>query len=132
MFCKSCGVKLDDGATVCSSCGAPVSAERSVTPPVPPHIPTPPFPEKKVIPAEYTPVSPWGYFGLQLLFSIPVVGLVFLIIFSFNGSNLNRRNFARSYWCAALVGVILGILCVIFLALFGFTFFDLFQEIAYY
>ncbi len=64
------------------------------------------------IPAQYRPLSPWAYFGLSLLYSVPVVGFIFLIIFSFKSSNLNRRNFTRSYWCgliivAAIVGLIL-------------------------
>lgn len=44
------------------------------------------------------PLSPWTYFGLQLLYALPLVGTVFLIIHSFS-RNINRRNFARSYWC---------------------------------
>ena len=48
---------------------------------------------------KYKPVSAWGYFGYNLLFSIPVAGLVLLIIFSFSNKNINRRNFARSYFC---------------------------------
>ena len=52
------------------------------------------------IPEEYTPISMWGYFGYSLLFSIPIVGLICIIVFSFGGSrNINLRNFARSYFC---------------------------------
>lgn len=66
------------------------------------------------LPEQYRPLSPWAYFGLQILFSIPIVGFVFLIVFSCSKSNINRRNFARSYWCALLiVGVLLVIVAVI-------------------
>ena len=54
---------------------------------------------------KYAPLSPWAYWGLTILFSIPVVGLVFLIIFSINGKNINRRNFARSYWITLIPAV---------------------------
>ena len=54
--------------------------------------------EHNNIPAEYRPISMWGYFGYQLLFSIPVVGFIMLIICSFS-RNINKRNFARSYFC---------------------------------
>ena len=48
------------------------------------------------IPEEYTPISMWGYFGYSLLFSIPIVGLICIIVFSFGGSrNINLRNFAE-------------------------------------
>ena len=68
------------------------------------------------IPEEYTPISMWGYFGYSLLFSIPIVGLICIIVFSFGGSrNINLRNFARSYFCWLIIGLII---CA-FLLLFG-------------
>lgn len=57
------------------------------------------------------PLSPWTYFWLQILFSIPVIGFIFLIIYSISSANINRRNFARSYFCfIIIVGIIVGIL----------------------
>ena len=47
-------------------------------------------------PEQYRPLSPWAYFGYSLLFSIPVIGLIFLLIYSFDDSRINHRNFARS------------------------------------
>ena len=68
---------------------------------------------------QYRPLSPWAYFGLTLLFSIPVVGFVFLLVFTFNNNNINRRNFARSYWCGALIAVCVSILLIIIAAILG-------------
>lgn len=69
------------------------------------------------IPEEYRPISMWGYFGYQLLFSIPCVGLIILLIFSFGGTqNVNLRNFARSYFCFLIV---MASLVVLFLILGG-------------
>jgi len=59
---------------------------------------------------QYRPISMWGYFGYQLLFSIPVVGFIFLIIYSASDANINRRNFARSYWCVLIVAIIITVL----------------------
>ena len=55
------------------------------------------------IPSEYTPISAWGYFGYNILFSIPIIGFIFLIIFSFDSSNINRRNYARSFFIIYLL-----------------------------
>ena len=56
------------------------------------------------IPEEYKPISMWGYFGYQLLFSIPCVGFILLLVFSFGGTkNVNLKNFARSYFCYIIV-----------------------------
>ena len=50
----------------------------------------------EAIPPQYKPLSPWAYLGYQILFTIPLVGLIALIIFALNNDNINRRNFARS------------------------------------
>jgi len=65
------------------------------------------------IPNEYKPLSPWAYFGYNILFAIPIVGFILLIIFSFNNDNINRRNFARSYFCIYLIIVIILVLSVV-------------------
>ena len=44
---------------------------------------------------------------------VPVIGWIFLIIFTFNTSNYNRRSFTRSYWCGLILIV------VTFMALLG-------------
>lgn len=63
--------------------------------------------EELVLPRENEPLSAWSYFWLKILFAIPVVGFVFLIVFSCSGANVNRRSFARSYWYGLLVAVII-------------------------
>ena len=65
--------------------------------------------EIRNLPDKYKPIGAWGYFFYQILFAIPVVGLICLIIFACSSSNINRRNFARSYFCALILMVILGI-----------------------
>ena len=59
---------------------------------------------------EYRPISMWGYFGYEILFSIPIVGFILLLVFSFGGTkNVNLRNFARSYFCLLILVVIFAI-----------------------
>ena len=52
-------------------------------------------------------------FLLSIIMLIIYVGFILLIVFSFKKSNINRRNFARSYWCALLLLVILLAVTVI-------------------
>ena len=60
------------------------------------------------LPEEYRPISMWGYFGYQILFSIPCVGFIALLIFAFGGTkNVNLKNFARSYFCFTIILVVL-------------------------
>lgn len=64
------------------------------------------------LPEKYRPLSAWAYWGLTLLFFVPVVGFIFLIIFALNGSNINRRSFARSYFCVLiLAAIIIAVFC---------------------
>jgi VIT1/CCC1 family predicted Fe2+/Mn2+ transporter len=72
------------------------------------------------IPVEYRPLSPWAYFGYNILFAIPVIGLICLFVFAFSNANINRRNYARSFFC---VYAILIIVCVVFGMAGGFAWF---------
>lgn len=66
------------------------------------------------LPDECRPISMWGYFGYEILFSIPIVGFILLLVFSFGGTkNVNLRNFARSYFCFLIVVVILVIIIAV-------------------
>ena len=126
MKCASCGNELLANVKFCTTCGAPVPpappaevlAEKPpVQPtPAPPVCPVPPV-RPAAAPAPQSrkdrPLGPWAYYGLKLLFSIPLIGFICLIIFSVEDGNIHRRNFARSYWCALLVNVILIILLVV-------------------
>ena len=64
------------------------------------------------IPYNYKPLSPWAYFGYQLLFTIPLIGFIFLLVFAFNNDNINRRNFARSYFCSLILAIIIILIMV--------------------
>ena len=124
MFCKNCGAQISEGATSCSACGTAVTPAPQTSIPTPPKAPIPqvtiPKPASTyTIPAEYKPLSPWAYFGLNILFSIPVIGFIFLLVFTFSGANINRRNYARSFWCYLLVAVIVAIVFLVLYLIMG-------------
>ena len=73
------------------------------------------------IPYSYRPLSAWAYFGYGLLFSIPLVGFILLIVFSFSNENINRRNYARSYFCALLEAAIVIVVLVMLSMVLGFS-----------
>ena len=66
-----------------------------------------------MLPEKYRPLGMWTYFGYTILFSIPLVGFIFLIIYAFSDKNINRRNFASSYFCVFILMVIIYIVLVI-------------------
>lgn len=55
--------------------------------------------EKSGLSQAYRPLSPWAYFGLNLLYAVPVLGWAVLIFHALTSRNINRKNYARSYFC---------------------------------
>jgi len=74
--------------------------------------------EKKEIqnlPSEYRPLGAWSYFGYHFLFSLPIIGFIILIVCAFSNSNINRRSYARSFFCALLIDIVLTVVLIILL-----------------
>ena len=61
---------------------------------------------------KYKPISPFGYLGYELLFALPIVGWIIQLVFAINHSNINVRNFARSFYCVYVFGIILWLVLV--------------------
>ena len=149
MNCTNCGKEIQENAAFCTGCGAKLIQEPKPAAPkaapetayVPqqsqytqPQTQTPAFQEEAapVLPAAYKPLSAWAYFGYQLLFSIPLVGFVLLIVFACGGcSNINLKNFARSYFCGLVVALGVIILTVILIIAMGGSLAVL-EELKYY
>lgn len=62
------------------------------------------------LPAEYTPISMWGYFGYQILFSIPLIGWIIVIVFAITATNQNLKNFARSQFCLLIIALVAAVI----------------------
>ncbi|MCR4847030.1 MAG: zinc-ribbon domain-containing protein [Eubacterium sp.] len=81
--------------------------------PKPQFAPQPQGAPQQQIPRPMTPpvqgasptVSALGYFGYMLLFSLPIIGLIFAIIFAISHKNKNVKSFSRG-WLLMLVFVI--------------------------
>lgn len=69
---------------------------------------------EKHLPKSYRPISGWGYFWRAVLYAIPVLGWIVLLINALGSKNRNGRNFARSYFCALLIAIIVAV--VVFVA----------------
>lgn len=57
------------------------------------------------------PISMWGYFGYEILYSIPIVGFIAVIYNALAAKNQNVKNFARSYFCLYIILAVLCLFC---------------------
>lgn len=138
MFCPKCGTEVSDDKAFCPECGNPLKSQAQQTSGVQqaagaqqasegqqtagaqngarPHPQVQFQSDTVVLPDEYKPISMWGYFGYEILFSIPIVGFIVLIVLSINGKNQNVKNFARSYFCFTIIVLILLVILLVSVA----------------
>ena len=76
-------------------------------------------PKPKAAEDDYTPISPLGYIGYNLIFSIPIVGLVFEILWATSSEKVNLKNYARAQLIALATGVCIGL--IVFFGFLGGT-----------
>lgn len=97
MYCAYCGKEINNNVYDCPYCGAP----QGIT--------------EEELPYELMPMGAWSYFFHSILFSIPVIGTIILIVFACGGTrNINKRNYARSYFCGiALLIIIILVVYII-------------------
>ncbi len=131
--CPSCGAQSPDSVQYCTNCGAALPAASTYpaqsrpaqyaapaqnSPQYSYQQPAPVIVNNQLgqVPSQYKPLSPWAYFGYSLLFTLPLIGIIMLFVYAFDGSNLNRRNFARSYFIGLILAVIVSIVVGILVA----------------
>lgn len=137
--CKGCGAVTNEGVEWCPECMAraaaaareqqPQQPQQPVQPPPPVQGNYPPqgyYPQAyqpviapEQLPPQYRPLRPWAYVGYSILFSLPIVGLIMMIIYAVNDDNINRRNYARSYLWMMLIMVAVWIIVAIIAASAG-------------
>ena len=143
-YCTQCGAPLPEPTPCCPVCGAKTpyadaqSAESSAVPPaaqtsadeapfsLPQQPAAPTGPHYRKVNTDYTKnggkLTAVQYMLTFLLFSIPVVGLIAMLIFAFSEPGNPRRDLARGYLLFRLIWVI------VLAALFFFAAFIFFNS----
>ena len=62
------------------------------------------------VPDDLQPMSPWKYFGLNILYAIPLIGFIFLLCHAIGSRNINKRNYARSFFCILVVVLVIFVI----------------------
>lgn len=137
MYCTNCREKLDEDSRFCPACGMPVGeantgAGKQLESPYEEtqgNYAMSDYEERQRLddqqafvftgapvrnynPAlDYNPISMWGYFFYTILLNIPIIGWIFIILFSAGVTkNINLRNYARSWLCGYMIALILFII----------------------
>ncbi|MDR1630735.1 MAG: zinc ribbon domain-containing protein [Oscillospiraceae bacterium] len=125
--CPTCGFSCREGSKYCDNCGQPLSAP----------------PPSAAAPAT-NPASQWPYniasnpFSMHqdsvvatstyikwmLLLMIPILGLVFAIIYAFDKKDLNRSNYFKAVLILQVAGLVLSILASVIFSIIGFSLFS--------
>ena len=113
----------------------PVSRPMAYTPPH--RTPPPPQPEisaastgfvRSTQPpkgSRFAPVSTWGFVGIILLFSVPVIGWIFCLVWACGGcTKVNKRNLARAYILIFVLLLLVSILTGVLLYFFANSWFQ--------
>lgn len=69
---------------------------------------TPPPPDSR-----YATIGLWSYVGMMILFALPLVGFILAIVWAFEESNLNRRNYARAALVITAIKIVISIILII-------------------
>ena len=122
MICPNCGTNNSDSTKFCITCGTRLDAnsagqeqQQAYQQPnyqaAPPVVPTP------VNQANAEPLTTGQFLLMDLILIIPLVGLIMCFVWAFgDGSNLNRKAWAKAKLIWMLIGIVLTILLVLLLA----------------
>lgn len=137
--CPNCATVNEDNSAFCVGCGAALpQEEKPAAPSYSQPAAQPVYPQQPVasaypqqtysqpygyavfnenmLPQEYKPVTIGQYIGYSILFSLPLVGLIMMIITAFSSEkNVSLRNFAKAYLILTLIGAVVGIIATIFM-----------------
>ena len=154
-FCTECGKEIADGVAFCTECGTkapadPVSAttetvtevketkvetpavhtpsaqnnyqaQQTYTAPQTAYAPPAPDPTSKV-------VGTGAYFGLMLLFALPIIGQIACLIMAFAPKNKNIKHFARAQLIWMVIAIVLIGILVALLSVLTNTLMDFIKE----
>ena len=86
--CPRCGAPLEPNGAFCGNCGLQLNTAEK--------------PSVDVL-------SVWDYVLMMVIFSLPIVGLVLMLYWSFGSQvQVNRRNFSRAYLIFYAVSLVLS------------------------
>lgn len=118
---NGCGTELEEGASFCTQCGAKVTD--AVNDLKEPSVKESQLEEQESKPEVFdeknTPAPLGAFFGLIVLFSIPVIGWIACIIMAFAPKNQSIKNYARAKLIWVGIGIVFTVAFCVFASWIG-------------
>lgn len=105
-YCADCGHEIPEGMRFCPECGREAGPSPAA-PAAPSAAPVPAAPGADKV------VSTGAFWGLQALYSIPLVGFISSVVFCAASENKNIKHHALATLIAKLTGVVLLIVMLL-------------------
>ena len=115
-FCKECGAEIPEGVSFCNACGAAVQSQNVQ-------------PVQQVPLADGT-VGTGYFFGMMLVYAIPIVGWIACILTALKGKHQTKKNFAKAMMIWIIIGLVLSLIMGAVITWLGALLVDYINEMA--
>ena len=134
-FCKECGNEIPEGVSFCNACGAPVDQPTqqtaSVVHPAQQAAPqTVQKPQTQPAPLMDGTVGTGYFFGMMLVYALPIVGWIACILTALKGKHQTKKNFAKAMMIWLIIGLVLSLITGVIITWLGTLLVDYINELA--
>jgi len=128
-FCKECGTEIPEGVSFCNACGASVQQQSVQTQPAVSgqQVQQPKTQQASLMDGN---VGTGYFFGMILLYAIPIVGWIACILTALKGKHQTKKNFAKAMMIWLIIGLILSLIMGAVITWLGTLLIDYINEMA--
>ena len=127
-FCKECGSEIPVGVSFCNNCGAPAQQTQPAVSPQPVQQAAPV--QAQPVPLMDGTVGTGYFFGMMLVYAIPIVGWVVCILTALKGKHQTKKNFAKAMMIWLIIGLVLSLITGVIVTWLGTLLVDYINQIA--
>ncbi len=132
-FCNECGKEIPEGMSFCNSCGTPVQQQSVQSQTAPSQQPVQQVQTQTKAPQAPLmdgSVSTGYFFGMMLVYAIPIVGWIACIVTAKKGKHQTKKNFAKAMLIWLIIGLVLSLITGLLVGWLSTVLIDYINELA--
>ncbi len=131
-FCNNCGQEIPDGTGFCNACGTPVDQPAQQAAPAVQPAPVQQTQAPKIQPVGQFDgsVSTGYFFGMMLVYALPVVGWIACIVTAFKSKHQTKKHFAKAMMIWLIIGLIISLITGVIITWLSTLLVDYINDIA--